>query len=258
MSLGSLALSGVLAILLSLLIRSRRSALELVERRTAELRHQALHDSLTGLPNRLLVNQRAHQLASRAKTAGLPIAVFFIDLDDFKKVNDTLGHEAGDGLLRAVAARLSESVRSTDTVGRLGGDEFVVLSESCFSDGGLGAVAERLLGGASGSHSAWETSRRIDPVDFGQHRHSDRYAFKPRGTAAATPTSRCTGQSPWATTATFFSRRKCTRWSSGGFTLETDLAEPFLTESSSSCTSPRWISGTGSLRLRGPLSVASP
>ena len=98
----------MLAILLSLLIRSRRSALELVERRTAELRHQALHDSLTGLPNRLLVNQRAHQLASRAKTAGLPIAVFFIDLDDFKKVNDTLGHEAGDGLLRAVAARLSE------------------------------------------------------------------------------------------------------------------------------------------------------
>ena len=72
--------------------------------------------------------------------------MFFIDLDDFKKVNDTLGHDAGDGLLQAVAGRLSESVRNTDTVGRLGGDEFVVLSETSFSGGGLGVVAERLLG----------------------------------------------------------------------------------------------------------------
>jgi diguanylate cyclase (GGDEF)-like protein len=139
----ALIVTFLLAFLLSLLIRSRRSALELVDDRTAKLRHQALHDSLTGLPNRFLVNQRAHQLVIRARGGSLPIAVFFIDLDDFKKVNDTFGHEAGDGLLRAVAARLSESVRDSDTVARLGGDEFVVLSE--VPDGGLGVVAERLL-----------------------------------------------------------------------------------------------------------------
>jgi len=143
--LGALALTALLFMLLIQLIRSRRSALELVERRTAELRHQALHDSLTGLPNRFLVNQRAQQLVARAQTEGLPVAVFFIDLDDFKKVNDTFGHDAGDELLRSVAMRLTRCLRSTDTVGRLGGDEFVVLSQNSFSGGGLGVVAERLL-----------------------------------------------------------------------------------------------------------------
>ena len=129
MLLAALALTLLLVILLGLLIRSRRSALELVEKRTSELRHQALYDSLTGLPNRLHVNQKARELLGRAHGEGVRIAVFFIDLDDFKKVNDTLGHSAGDDLLRAVAARLSASVRDSDTVGRLGGDEFVVLSE---------------------------------------------------------------------------------------------------------------------------------
>ena len=138
-----LALTVLLAMLSSLLVRSRRSALELVEERTAELRHQALHDSLTGLPNRFLVNQRAHDLLCRARSEDLRIAVFFIDLDNFKTVNDTFGHGIGDELLRAVAARLSTSVRDCDTVGRLGGDEFVVLSE--VPDEGLNVLAERLL-----------------------------------------------------------------------------------------------------------------
>ncbi|MGD0944806.1 MAG: EAL domain-containing protein [Acidimicrobiales bacterium] len=141
----SVALTFLLAISLRLLVRSRRSALELVEERTAELRHQALYDSLTGLPNRLLVNQRVQQLVGWARHEGPPIAVFFIDLDDFKKVNDTLGHETGDELLRTVAARLSAAVRDSDTVGRLGGDEFVVLSTGSYSDEGVKAVAERLL-----------------------------------------------------------------------------------------------------------------
>jgi len=140
---GALALTVLLVMLLSLLVRSRRSALELVEARTAELRHQALHDSLTGLPNRFLVDEKTHDLLSRARSEGLRIAVFFIDLDDFKTVNDTLGHGIGDELLKAVAARLSASVRDSDTVGRLGGDEFVVLSE--VPDEGLNVLAERLL-----------------------------------------------------------------------------------------------------------------
>jgi diguanylate cyclase (GGDEF)-like protein len=140
---GALAVTLLLVGLLSQLVRSRRSALELVEERTAELRHQALHDSLTGLPNRFFINEKAHELLGRVHSEGLRIAVFFIDLDDFKKVNDTLGHNTGDDLLRAVAARLSASVRDCDTVGRLGGDEFVVLSE--VPDEGLNVVAERLL-----------------------------------------------------------------------------------------------------------------
>jgi diguanylate cyclase (GGDEF)-like protein len=143
--LGAVALTILLGILLNLLVASRRTALQEVEARTAELRHQALYDALTDLPNRILVDQRARELLSRARTEDLPIAVFFIDLDDFKKVNDTFGHSVGDELLKAVAARLSGAIRGSDTVGRLGGDEFVVLSHGSFLADGLDVVAERLL-----------------------------------------------------------------------------------------------------------------
>jgi diguanylate cyclase (GGDEF)-like protein len=89
-----------------------------------ELEHQAFHDPLTGLANRLLfMNRIAYALDRRTGNA----ALLYIDLDDFKPVNDTLGHEAGDGLLRAVAQRLRNSLRTADTAARLGGDEFAVL-----------------------------------------------------------------------------------------------------------------------------------
>ena len=100
---------------------SQRAALE------GELRRQALEDPLTGLANRTLFKDRVEHALSRRRENGKGIAVAFLDLDDFKTVNDSLGHAAGDELLVAVAQRVKESVRTSDTAARLGGDEFAVL-----------------------------------------------------------------------------------------------------------------------------------
>ncbi len=108
----------------------------------AELTRQALHDSLTGLPNRtLLLDRLAHALA-RAARPGSAVTVLFLDLDGFKTVNDSLGHDVGDRLLVAVAERLRRAVRPSDTIARLGGDEFAVLLEDTETSGGI-TVAER-------------------------------------------------------------------------------------------------------------------
>ena len=123
----------------------RERALRLVAERTGELRHQALHDALTGLPNRALIMDRIEQLLVRNRRNGTIGAALFIDLDDFKNVNDTLGHEAGDRLLVAVAARLTSTLRDADTIGRMGGDEFVVLIDGAALDVAPELVAERLL-----------------------------------------------------------------------------------------------------------------
>ena len=96
------------------------------ERETA-LHHQALHDTLTGLPNRTLFYDRLDQAVRAARRTHTPIAVLLLDVDHFKEVNDTHGHLAGDQLLQEVATRLTQVVRASDTVARLGGDEFVVL-----------------------------------------------------------------------------------------------------------------------------------
>lgn len=114
------------------------------QRATVErLAHEANHDPLTGLPNRAFVMRRITE--ALAKTAGVRLrAVLFIDLDDLKTTNDTLGHDAGDALLNAAATRLRQSVGPSDVVGRLGGDEFVILIFGRTARGELSGLVDRL------------------------------------------------------------------------------------------------------------------
>jgi diguanylate cyclase (GGDEF)-like protein/PAS domain S-box-containing protein len=111
-----------------------------------EIHHFAHYDALTGLPNRLLLMDRLEQtIASNRRTDSM-LAVCFLDLDGFKHINDTLGHDAGDALLREVAQRMQDSIRSADTVARIGGDEFVVLLSVLDSEDECYQTIERLLG----------------------------------------------------------------------------------------------------------------
>ncbi|MEY2553427.1 MAG: hypothetical protein QOC57_1287, partial [Ilumatobacteraceae bacterium] len=133
------------ALLVLALGTGRSRALQLVGERTGELRHQALHDALTGLTNRALIMDRIDQLLARNRRQATSGAALYIDLDDFKNVNDTLGHEAGDRLLVAVAERLTTALRDADTIGRMGGDEFVVLMDGASMEVAPEYVAQRLL-----------------------------------------------------------------------------------------------------------------
>jgi diguanylate cyclase (GGDEF)-like protein/PAS domain S-box-containing protein len=134
-----LADAAVEGIVLSMRDVTARKALE------DELRHQAFHDSLTGLANRALFEDRLVHALARARRNHEPVAVLFLDLDDFKTINDSLGHEAGDELLRAVAIRIAGVVRVADTAARLGGDEFAVLAETLEDEHEARAMAARLL-----------------------------------------------------------------------------------------------------------------
>ncbi len=114
-------------------------------RREEELSFLATHDALTGLPNRTLILDRVEQMLARSRRSQTPAAAMFIDIDNFKDINDTLGHKVGDDLLQAVAARLDGVVRDADALGRLGGDEFVVISEELSLAAAPELVAERLI-----------------------------------------------------------------------------------------------------------------
>ena len=122
---------------------------DITERRNLEeqLERQALHDPLTGLPNRALLLDRLEHALFRAERHEGGVSVLFMDLDGFKVVNDSLGHEAGDELLVAVARRLEDCLRPEDTVSRLGGDEFAVLIEDVEAAGDATGVAERISDG---------------------------------------------------------------------------------------------------------------
>lgn len=110
-----------------------------------QLRRQALHDALTGLPNRLLLLDRMEQAIAAAERAGSTVHVMFFDLDRFKCVNDTLGHDAGDELLKTITHRMSLCARKSDTLARLGGDEFVLMLEGVDCEDTVHRLVERLM-----------------------------------------------------------------------------------------------------------------
>jgi diguanylate cyclase (GGDEF)-like protein len=137
-TLFNLGLLGFVILLVRREIKDRQHAEEVVK-------FAATHDPLTGLANRLLLTERVNRALATAKSEGRRIAMLFIDLDRFKNINDTLGHEAGDRLLQNVANRLARCVRRSDTVARQGGDEFVVLIEAFEGPDDLARVAEKIL-----------------------------------------------------------------------------------------------------------------
>jgi diguanylate cyclase (GGDEF)-like protein len=121
------------------------TTLDALREREAELEYQAFHDSLTGLANRALLEDRTGHALAHQDRSGEPMALIYVDLDGFKKVNDQLGHQAGDQLLAEVADRLNGCARSNDTVARLGGDEFAVLCERMNAVGDEDVVAARIV-----------------------------------------------------------------------------------------------------------------
>ena len=160
-----------------------------------ELQHQAFHDPLTGLPNRALFLERTEHAMARSLRRGTSLSVLYVDLDDFKAVNDTLGHAAGDEVLVAVSGLLRASIRAEDTAARLGGDEFGVLLEGSSADGAA-AVARELarrletplhleagdmVMGASVGAATWRGEEGIDELLRGADAAMYRAKFSERG-----------------------------------------------------------------------------
>ena len=150
LSLGGLLISaGILMFLLWREIRHTKRLLARTEESRDRIQHLAHHDALTGLPNRRLFEDRLIQALAVAARARRRLALLYLDLDGFKEINDSLGHRAGDELLRVVAERLATSVRGGDTIARLGGDEFAVIQIELRTATDAAILAERLMAAAA-------------------------------------------------------------------------------------------------------------
>ena len=144
---------GGLALLGGLILRHTRRTAQAIAAGETQLRHLALHDPVCGLPNRIYFGERLERLIGEVRRGGPSAAVFFIDLDHFKDVNDTLGHHIGDELILAVTQRLSHVMRGDDLVARLGGDEFAILTICSSNSYSLQAIAGRIISAVCAPYS---------------------------------------------------------------------------------------------------------
>ena len=141
----AVALAGF-ALLAAFVLRYMRRTALAIAAGEIRLRHLAMHDPLCGLPNRIFFGERLEAVIDEVKNGSAPAAVFYIDLDHFKDVNDTLGHPVGDELIRNVTLRLSRTLRGGDLVARLGGDEFAVISSIGNNEAMMTGLAQRIIG----------------------------------------------------------------------------------------------------------------
>jgi diguanylate cyclase (GGDEF)-like protein len=148
----AVALAGF-ALLAAFVLRYMRRTAVAIAAGESRLRHLAMHDPLCGLPNRIFFGERLEAVIEEVRNGSSPAAVFYVDLDHFKDVNDTLGHPVGDELIRNVTLRLSRALRGGDLVARLGGDEFAVISSVGNDTGKMMALAQRIIGAISAPYS---------------------------------------------------------------------------------------------------------
>ena len=221
------------------------SAIERSTREEAAV-HRALHDPLTGLPNRDLFADRLALTLARARRGGPLPAVLIADLDQFKLINDSLGHHAGDELLCAVAPRLAAAVRDTDTVARFGGDEFVVLCDGV-GERAAGARARQAARRASSTNRSRSAARRsTSPPRSGSPTPAP--TATPRA-CCATPTPRCTARRRAAAGAASCSTRRCARRRWRGWRSRPGCGSRSA-PTSSPCTSSRWSTSRAARRWR--------
>jgi diguanylate cyclase (GGDEF)-like protein len=140
----AVALTGF-ALLAAFVLRYMRRTAAAIAAGESRLRHLAMHDPLCGLPNRIFFGERLEAVIEEVRNGSAPAAVFYIDLDHFKDVNDTLGHHVGDELIRNVTLRLSHTLRGGDLVARLGGDEFAVISSIAGNNEKMATLAQRII-----------------------------------------------------------------------------------------------------------------